>query len=91
MERYAAKLLFQWRVVRNGRDNVRRTCEERTIVFKSGSPAAVIAKARSRGRRSTFRTTNIANEPLLFEFVGIIDLVHLGPECDAGTLAGCAI
>jgi hypothetical protein len=79
MKRYAAKLLFQFRVLRSKR----RLCEERIILLQSGSAGHALALAKRRGRESQHTYTNGLGEPVHFEFVGVVELLHLGPECEA--------
>ena len=82
IEKYAAKLLFQYRVVVNGVSNKRRTVEERIIVIyaKTAKDALIAIKKRASGCEFTF--LNDDNNPVYFEFIGVIELVHLGIECD---------
>ena len=49
MGQYSAKLLFQWRPVRNGRSRKRRVCEERIVTFAARSPEAALRKANRHG------------------------------------------
>jgi len=77
--RYAAKLLFQFRVV-SPRPAVRRLCEERIIVFRAKGPAAALAEAKRRGRVGEHAYRNNLGQPVYFEFVGIFDLLELGSE-----------
>jgi hypothetical protein len=80
--RYAAKLLFQFRVIVNGESGKRRTCEERIIVFEAGSAKEALALAKRRARSSQFRYRNTDGNPVRFEFVGVLDLLKLGIECE---------
>lgn len=82
-ERYAATLLFQYRVVVNGDPGKRRLCEERIIVFRAPGARSALARARARGRAGQFRYTNTDGNPVFFEFVGVTDLLTLGVECEA--------
>ncbi len=81
---YAAKLLFQFRVVTFGSSNRRRLCEERIVVFRAGSAKAAVAKAKSVGARAQHKYTNDSGGLVNFEFVGILDLMSLGHECEKG-------
>ncbi len=81
--RYCAKLLFQFRVVVNGDSRARRLCEERMLVFRAASPRLALAEAKRRGRAAQHRYRNNAGEAVHFEFVGILDLLQLGVECEA--------
>jgi hypothetical protein len=73
-------LLFQWRVVSNGQSDKRRLCEKRLIVFTAADGRAALREAKRRGRRAQF---NYKNGRVYFEFVGLLDLLHLGLECEA--------
>lgn len=80
--KFAAKLLFQFRVVTDGKSNVMRTCEERIVVLHAPTARAALALAKKRGKSAQHRYKNGAGGSVLFEFVGLVDLLHLGVECD---------
>lgn len=82
-QRYSAMLLFQFRVVAGGRSNIMRTCEKRLIVFPADSAKAALAWAKRRGKESEHSYRNGNGNPVHFEFVGVLDLVHLGMECES--------
>jgi hypothetical protein len=82
LERFAAKLLFQFRVVTNGSTGKRRTCEERIVVIKATHAEAALAKARKYGKAERHVYKNNLGGTVHFEFVGVLDLLHLGGECD---------
>lgn len=79
--RYAAKLLFQFRVVADGDSGKRRICEERIIVIRANSGKAALARAKSRGKRSEHKYDNDEGHRVHFEFIGVLDLLELGVEC----------
>ncbi len=81
-ERYAARLLFQFRVMANGNPGVRRLCEDRIIVVRALGARSALAKARARGKAAEYRHRNPSGDPLFFEFVGVTDLLELGVECE---------
>jgi hypothetical protein len=81
-KRYAAKLLFQFRVTREGTSSNRRVCEERIIVFKEASDRKALQHAKSKGRRAENAYRNIDGNSVAFEFVGVRDMIQLGLECD---------
>jgi len=83
MKRYAAKLLFQFKVVLGGAPGKRRLCEERIVLLPARSAQAALTKAKTRGKRSEHRYTNDEGNLVCFEFVGVIDLLELGVECEA--------
>jgi hypothetical protein len=80
--RYVAKLLFQFRIVVNGDSGIRRLCEERMIVFRAAGARAALAEAKRRGRAAQYRIKNTSGNPVHFEFVGVLDLLELGMECE---------
>lgn len=81
-DRYSAKLLFQYRVLAEGKPNVMRTCEERMIVLRAKSAHDALTAAKRHGKNAEFRHKNPAGHRVFFEFVGVLDLLHLGPECE---------
>jgi hypothetical protein len=83
MERYAAKLLFQFRVVSAGVANKRRTCEEQILVIECECADDALKEAKRLGRKGQFRYKNSADGTVHYEFVGVVDLLHLGVECEA--------
>jgi len=80
-QRYAAKLLFQFRVVTNGVPNKRRTCEERIVLFKAPNARAALGDAKRYGRGEQHSYKNNAGGKVFFDFVGVLDLLQLGAEC----------
>ncbi len=83
MTRYAAKLLFQYRVIVGGRSGKRRICEERVVLLKDRSAKAALGQAKRKGTKSEHTYANSDGNPVHFEFVGVLDLLALGHECDA--------
>jgi hypothetical protein len=81
-DRYAAKLLFQYRVLVDRKPNIMRTCEERMVVFRAKSARNALSAAKRRGKNAQFQQTNPAGNRVFFEFVGVLDLLQLGPECE---------
>lgn len=82
MKRYSAKLLFQFRVVANGESGKRRLCEERIILISASSAARAFEAAQRKGRSNQYHYENILGQMVYFEFIGVIDLLHLGQECE---------
>jgi len=79
---YAAKLLFQFRVTRSdGQSNVMRTCEERIVLVLAPTARKALALAKRRGKAAQHRYKNDSGSDVHFEFVGVMDLLHLGIEC----------
>lgn len=82
-ERYAAMLLFQYRVIIDGQSNRRRICEKRLILLNAPNGRAALKAAKRRGREAQFNYDNSDGNPVRFEFVGVLDLLHLGCECES--------
>lgn len=75
-ELYGAKLLFQWRIVENGKVKRRRLCEERVILVRARSAQDALAQAKRYGMSESFedRAPRPRGRKVFFEFVGVIDL-----------------
>jgi len=82
--RYAAKLLFQFRVIVDGKSLQRRLCEERIILIDAGTARQALQLAKRRGKQGEFDYEGGDGHPVQFEFVGVMDLLELGIECDEG-------
>ena len=81
--RYAAKLLFQFRVTDStGLSNVMRTCEERIVLIHAPTAHKALSLAKRRGKDAQHKYKNDVGSTVNFEFVGVMDLLHLGVECD---------
>ena len=83
MSRYAAKLLFQYRVDVDGDTGKRRVCEERIVNFSARSPREALRKAKQRGTKAGHSYQNSDGITVTFELVGIMDLMRLGIETEA--------
>jgi hypothetical protein len=83
MNRYAAKLLFQFRVVVGGENGKHRICEELILAIQASSAKQALSQAKKRGKESEYDYKNDDGNPVHFEFVGVMDLLHLGTECQA--------
>ncbi len=80
--RFAALLLFQFRVETGGISNRRRTCEKRLLLLQAPSARAALRLAKQRGRQSQYHYCNAQGGVVYFEFVGVLDLLGLGVECE---------
>lgn len=80
--RFAAKLLFQFRVDSGDTPSVMRRCEERIILIHAPTAKKALAAAKRRGRSAQHNYVNDAGRKVYFEFVGLMDLLHLGVECE---------
>ena len=77
INRYAAKLLFQFRTLLDGISNKKRLCEERIIIFKADTPQDALKSAKKRGRQEEFSYVDNGIK-VKFEFVGVQELIELG-------------
>ena len=84
MKRYSAKLLIQFRVTVDGIDGRLRTCEERIVVFLAKSAKHALATAKRKGVGVQHRYTNSDGNPVHIEFVGVMELLCLDPQCEPG-------
>jgi len=75
--RYAAKLLFQFRTEKNGLSNKRRVCEERIVVINAKTANEAFQLAKDRGSSGEFSYSD-KGSLIFFEFIGIVDLIELG-------------
>ena len=83
MEKYAVKLLFQFRI-----DSVTickmRTSEEKIILFKHDLTIDnnIFKTINKRAKEDEFNYLNDDGNIVYYEYVGIIDICHLGVEVD---------
>lgn len=77
-------MLFQFRAdLGEGRSNVMRLCEERIIVISAKDACSALRKAKAYGKQAELKFEGTESSyPNHFEFVGIIDLIDLGPGAD---------
>jgi hypothetical protein len=80
--RYSAKLLFEFHVKLKGAQGVRRLCEERIIVVRASNARDALRVAIREAGASEFRYRNNNGDPVHFRLVGVMDLLHLGVECE---------
>lgn len=73
MNQYSAKLLFQWRPVRNGDSRKRRVCEVRIVTYQAASAALALQRAKEIGKEEQY-TEMKPNGEVAFEFVGVMEL-----------------
>lgn len=81
-KRFAAKLLFQFRVVVDGDSGKRRVCEERIVVLEATTAKLALEKAKRRGKQGEFSYQNDQGNPVHFEFISVLELLCLGVECE---------
>ena len=82
MNRYAAKLLFQFRVTVGGSYSRRRTCEERIVLIQARSAAQALVKAKRKGQDRHYNYRNSDGNPVDFQFIGVMELKKLDLVCD---------
>jgi hypothetical protein len=76
--RYAALLLFQSRLEKDGRSNRRRLCEERVFLFPAAGAWRALQTAKRRGRQLEHCSgKNYRGEIIHYEFVGVLELRRL--------------
>ena len=80
MTRYSVKLLFQFRVSIINCDSKFRTCEEKIILFFIKNKKDIIKIANKRGYEEEFDYVNDDGNKVFYEFIGIVDICHLGIE-----------
>ncbi len=74
--RYAAWILFQFRVEENGISNKRRICEEKIYHIKAQNPNDAYNKGVKIGKEEEFCYEE-QSKIVYYEFIGIIDLIEL--------------
>jgi len=82
-KRFAAMLLFQFRVVIKDGSGKRRLCEKRIINFLARNSVEALKVAELRGHASQYSYKNSEGNPVFFEFVGVLDLQCLTPACES--------
>jgi len=82
-KRYAAMLLFQFRVMVDGDPGKRRLCEKRIVNFRASDGVAALKEAKRRGRAAQHSYKNSDANRVHFEFIGVQDLLSLDPACEA--------
>ena len=68
----------------DGSPGIRRTCEERIIALSATDGHAALREAKRRGRTAQYRYKNSDDNPVHFEFVGVLELLRLDPACESG-------
>lgn len=81
--RYSAKILLQYRVG-PAEESSFRTCEERIITFHGRSSQEAYDIAMKKGMASQCSYVNDNDMDVHIEFIGVIDLMELGEECEDG-------
>jgi len=81
MKKYSVKFLFQYRIDSN-LDEKMRTCEEKTLIFTIENSEDIISLAIKKAKELEFEYLNDCNNKVFFEFIGILDICHLGIEVE---------
>ena len=81
MTRYAAKLMFQYRVMVKGSAGRRRVCEDQIIELDARSARRALYAAKRKARAKEHSYHNDHGHKVHFEFVGVMELLCLEP-CD---------
>ena len=82
MQKYSVKLLFQFRVDINNCEAKMYTCEEKIILFHCKESEDIINIAENRGKKDEFNYINDDGNIVFYEFIGIVDMCHLGTETE---------
>ncbi|HIE45331.1 MAG TPA: DUF4288 domain-containing protein [Flavobacteriaceae bacterium] len=87
MEKYAIKFLFQFRVVSTEECKM-RTTEEKIVLFHINSKDNnnFFEIANKRAKEDEFNYLNDDNNMVYYEYIGIVDICHLGIEVDDDVL-----
>ena len=59
-----------------------RYCEERIILIQAPTARKALVAAKRRGKSAQYHYGNGPNSTVYFEFIGVMDLLHLGVECE---------
>lgn len=79
---YSVKLMFQFRVVIDNSSNKRRMVEEKIVVFRAQNENDLLIKANKRGKEDEYSYTNDDGNKVYYEFIGILDAMEHGIECE---------
>jgi hypothetical protein len=83
IQRYSALLVFQFRVEYDGASPwKRRLCEKRMILIEAPNAKAALRAAKRLGKQAQHSYENSDGGTVHFEFIGMLDLLHLGIECE---------
>src|SRR5262245_15921378 len=80
MERYAANLLFEYRV--KEAPSPRPLCERRIVVLRAAGARDAIRRAKRRGKQGEYSYRNADGQTVQIRFIGLIDVIDL-LACDA--------
>ena len=80
--RYAAKLLFQYRIGPRSSKRQRRSCEERIVLLTAPYAELALREAKRRGRKAQHHYRNIQGGMVYCEFIGVLELLGLEAACE---------
>ncbi len=80
--KYAAQILYQFRVVIDGRNSKRRITQSSIVIIHAKSPEIALKSAQRQGKKNEYKYLNDKGNEVFFECIGIQELLHLGVECD---------
>ncbi|MDD2468396.1 MAG: hypothetical protein PHI97_30825 [Desulfobulbus sp.] len=83
LKQYSAKLLFQWRPVRNGNIRKRRVCEVRIVTYQAAGAVLALKKAKKIGKDEQYIEKKADGE-IGFEFVGVMELKDISTGFSEG-------
>lgn len=66
----------------NGKAGKRRLCEERIVHFRARSARDALKTAKNIGRDAEHDWLNDEGNTVYFEFIGVMDLLCCGLECE---------
>ena len=69
--------------IRECTSQIMRLCKERIILINAPTGKSALATAKRRGKSAQHNYKNDAGGTVYFEFIGVMDLLHLGVECEA--------
>ena len=77
---FAARLLFFYDV--EGESTKYKLCEERILHLKARSGKDALNKFNREGQKAEFDYTNVEDEPVTFNFLGIIQMMCIEGFCE---------
>jgi hypothetical protein len=75
MTRYAANLLFEYRI--KEAPSRRPLCERRIIVLRAAGARNAIRRAKARGKQGEHSYRNADDQTVQIKFIGLVDVIDL--------------
>lgn len=82
MNKYCTKLLYQYKVIVDGDAGQFRRCEESMILIEANDAKGAYAAAMEQGKANQLKYQNDEGNRVHKQFVGIMDMLRLGVECE---------